>query len=54
MLVAINSLSQPALAEPGKQAVQENKRVLLKVPYQNREHLLKEVMMNVCSSKDNS
>jgi len=45
MLIAINSLSQAALAEPGKQTVQKNQRTLLKVPYQNREHLL-HVMRN--------
>jgi len=45
VLIAINSLSQAALAEPGKQAVQKNQRTLLKVPYQNREHLL-HVMRN--------
>jgi len=45
MLVAISALSQPALAESGKKTIQENQRTLLKVPYQNREHLL-HVMRN--------
>ncbi len=45
MLVAIGVLSQPALAGSDKQTPQANKRILLTVPYQNREHLL-HVMRN--------
>jgi len=52
LLIAIGALSQPALAESGKQALQadkntpqENKRALLTIPYQDREHLL-HVMRN--------
>jgi hypothetical protein len=45
VLVAISSLSQPVLAESGKKDLQANKRTLLTIPYQGREHLL-HVMRN--------
>jgi len=52
LLVAISALSQPALAESGKKMPQAaknaphvNKRTLLTVPYEDREHLL-HVMRN--------
>jgi len=54
LLIAISALSQPALAESGKQALQadkntlqENKRTLLTIPYQDREHLLHVMRKNL-------
>jgi hypothetical protein len=45
VLVAISALSQPVLAESGKKALKADKRILLTIPYQGREHLL-HVMRN--------
>jgi len=54
LLIAISALSQPTLAESGKQTIQagkntlqENKRTLLTVPYEDREHLLHVMRKNL-------
>jgi len=45
MLGVVSILSQPMLAESGKKALKPDKRTLLTIPYQDREHLL-HVMRN--------
>jgi len=45
VMVAISPLSQPVLAESGKKVLKADKRTLLTIPYQGREHLL-HVMRN--------
>jgi len=45
ILGVVSILSQPMLAESGKKALKPDKRTLLTIPYQDREHLL-HVMRN--------
>jgi len=45
VLGAVSVLSQPVLAESGKEGLKPDKRTLLTIPYQGREHLL-HVMRN--------
>jgi len=45
VLGAVSAFSQPVLAETGKKALKPGNRTLLKIPYQDREHLL-HVMRN--------